>query len=615
MELKQGIRLEQAQPGALFRLAPSELKLGHKVISLDCSWSDTPFPGPSLFIDSFEQKQILRDACRWVVIDLTAGTNPARPKGSQVEPLFEPLPPIPGKIDLLQRSRLSAETLNIGLKIYRTLVRRVTDFTLSFRESGRLDVDVAISITHLLARAQDLSLAALIWLTRIKDKQYYLAQHGVNTSILMSGFVHGLGWGRDRVETAALIGLLHDLGKARLDLDLLAKSDELSEHEMDELRTHPVLGYELLRRNPEITWEVASAIHASHERPDGQGYPRGLEGNAIPVMARIIAIVDAYDAMTSVRSHGRQMTHQQALGRLWKERDRQFDQNLVEAFIQFLGWITPGTLVRLSDDRLAVVVEIRSEAGIRPLVRPIERGGEELELGPEILLAPQFGGDGRPDLKIQELLPDNAAGVSMRNLTGKLFGLLDLPAASMTDEPAAGLASLQASRGRGKPPEPAPEPAPVPAEPDKPASTPEMPHRGLRVLVIDDSLTIRKTLRALLEKEGLLVEVAESGEEGLTALGEKPFDLVFLDILLPGMSGFAVLRELRRKKLLEHMPVVMISGNPQATEQFFLERIGADDFLPKPFSQPDVGACLARLQKRGRLREAAVRTAAPGRGE
>lgn len=607
MELGEGIQLERAQPRALFRLAPSELKLGHKVIALDCSWEDTPFSDSVLLIETFEQKKILREQCRWVVIDLSAGSNPARPTGKQVEPLFEVLPPIAERLDLLQRSRLSAETLKVGMKVYRTLLRRVTDFTLSFRESGRLDVDVAIGTTQLLARAQDLSLAALLWLTRIKDKQFYLAQHGVNTSILMSGFVRALGWGRERVETAALIGLLHDLGKARLDLDLLAKSDQLSEDELDELRTHPVLGYELLRRNPEISWEVASAIHASHERPDGQGYPRGLEGNAVPVMARITAIVDAYDAMTSVRFHGRQMTHQQALGMLWKERDRQFDQYLVEAFIKFLGWITPGTLVRLSDERLAVVIEIRSENAVRPLVRPIERSGDEFELGPELLLAPQFGDDGRSGPKILELLPDNSSGVRMRDLTTKLFGLLDLPAERLSEEPAAGLASLQTARRRVEPADPAPDAAAAGAE----TGPVELPYRGLRVLVIDDSMTIRKTLRALLEKEGLSVHLAESGEEGLTVLGEKPFDLVFLDILLPGMSGFSVLRELRRMKLLEHMPVVMISGNPQATEQFFLERIGADDFLPKPFSQPGLTACLARLQKRQRLRPGAARTVLP----
>lgn len=121
------------------------------------------------------------------------------------------------------------------------------------------------------------------------------------------------------------------------------------------------------------------------------------------------------------------------------------------------------------------------------------------------------------------------------------------------------------------------------------------PREGTRVLLIDDSPTILTALKRILQSAGCQVLEAMDAESGLeTALLEKP-DLIFLDIVLPGMNGFAALRALRKDPLLRDIPVIMISGNEQATEQFFGTRIGADDFMKKPFSRFEVFARIERL--------------------
>lgn len=118
---------------------------------------------------------------------------------------------------------------------------------------------------------------------------------------------------------------------------------------------------------------------------------------------------------------------------------------------------------------------------------------------------------------------------------------------------------------------------------------------GTRVLVIDDSVTILAVFRKILRTAGYAVIEAESAEDGLeTARREKPA-LIFLDIVLPGMNGFAALRQIRRDPALREIPVIMISGNEQATEQFFGTRIGADDFMKKPFSRFEIFARIERL--------------------
>ena len=121
------------------------------------------------------------------------------------------------------------------------------------------------------------------------------------------------------------------------------------------------------------------------------------------------------------------------------------------------------------------------------------------------------------------------------------------------------------------------------------------PRPGTRVLVIDDSHTVIVILKRFLESAGCAVIEAIDAKAGLQhALTQKP-ELIFLDIVMPGINGFAALRALRKNANTRHIPVIMMSGNEQATAQFFGINIGADDFMKKPFSRAEVFARLQRL--------------------
>lgn len=124
---------------------------------------------------------------------------------------------------------------------------------------------------------------------------------------------------------------------------------------------------------------------------------------------------------------------------------------------------------------------------------------------------------------------------------------------------------------------------------------------GLHVLVVDDSATIRAVLEKMLAQDGYTVLKAPDGETGIELARNLKPDLIFLDIVLPGISGFAVLRALRRDPLTRAIPIVMISGNLQATEQFYVQRFGADDFMKKPFGRAEVFERVSTLVRAGRL--------------
>lgn len=130
---------------------------------------------------------------------------------------------------------------------------------------------------------------------------------------------------------------------------------------------------------------------------------------------------------------------------------------------------------------------------------------------------------------------------------------------------------------------------------------------GMRVLVIDDSKTVIALLSRMLQQNGYRVQGAEDAKGGLEIAGRECPDLIFLDIVLPGMSGFEALRHLRREPATRAIPVIMMSGNEQATEQFYVQKIGADDFMKKPFSRAEVFSRIERLLDETLLPQRSVR--------
>lgn len=125
--------------------------------------------------------------------------------------------------------------------------------------------------------------------------------------------------------------------------------------------------------------------------------------------------------------------------------------------------------------------------------------------------------------------------------------------------------------------------------------------KGARALIIDDSPTIVAVLRKILRSAGYQTVEALDAEHGMEIIRREKPDLVFLDIILPGMNGFGALRLIRKDPLTQHIPVIMISGNEHATEQFYANRIGADDFMKKPFSRFEVFARIENLLDADRI--------------
>ena len=159
--------------------------------------------------------------------------------------------------------------------------------------------------------------------------------------------------------------------------------------------------------------------------------------------------------------------------------------------------------------------------------------------------------------------------------------------------------------GASRKPAPQPDastPASAPVHGMEPAETVERRQRerkdarkGIKALIIDDSPTVVAAFRKIFRTAGYNTQEALGAEKGLALMEQEPPDLVFLDIILPGMNGFNALRLIRKNPATQHVPVIMISGNEHATEQFYANRIGADDFMKKPFSRFEIFARIENL--------------------
>ena len=142
-----------------------------------------------------------------------------------------------------------------------------------------------------------------------------------------------MGFSPDRVEGLRITGFLHDIGKVAIPSDILSKTGRLTIVECTVVKTHPQLGYDLLK-DIEFPWPVAQAVLQHHERLNGSGYPAKLSGNDIVVEARILAVADVVEAMLSPRPYGTAVGIEEALEELYQERGTLYDPQVVDACLK-----------------------------------------------------------------------------------------------------------------------------------------------------------------------------------------------------------------------------------------------------------------------------------------
>ena len=248
---------------------------------------------------------------------------------------------------------------------------------LQLEEVGPLVDDISLSISR--------NPEAFLSLSRLKTKDNYTYLHSVAVCGLMIALGRQMGLDQSLMKNLGMAGLLHDVGKMMIPDDVLNKPGRLTDDEFNVVKNHPQRGWEILKESPGVCDMALDVCLHHHERVDGKGYPNKLSGDALSLYARMGAVCDVYDAITSIRCYKSNWEPADAIRKMAEWQEGHFDSTVFHAFVKTIGIYPSGTLIKLKSTRLAVVMEQSSKSLITPIVKVFFSTKENAPLLPEII--------------------------------------------------------------------------------------------------------------------------------------------------------------------------------------------------------------------------------------
>lgn len=201
----------------------------------------------------------------------------------------------------------------------------------------------------------------------------YAYTHSINVALLSGLIGKWMKYEKNVVEALMTAGLMHDMGKMKIDKNIINKPAKLTDEEFDEIKKHTIYSYELLQENREIDLEIKIGILMHHERMDGSGYPYGVYSENIGDIARVLAIADSYDAMISERPYQKKRSPFEVMQLLHEGVFGKLDAKILRTFLSNMAAYYIGTYVLLSTGEIGEVVAINPSCVYRPIIRVKDR--------------------------------------------------------------------------------------------------------------------------------------------------------------------------------------------------------------------------------------------------
>jgi HD-GYP domain-containing protein (c-di-GMP phosphodiesterase class II) len=355
-------------------IAVKDVRMGMYIHELKGPWMDHPFWRTQFVLkDPVDLQKLRASHLQEVVIDVDLGLD-LLPEAETIErPLTDKemaLLELDGPA--IAQTAVQSTTLEVERKQAAQIIassrRAVASMFKDLRMGKTIETEAVMPIVEEISASVARNVHALISLVRLKTADDYTYMHSVAVCALMTALGRELKLPATEVKQAGLAGLMHDMGKAGIPLQILNKPGSLTDNEFSVIREHPQLGYDMLVKaniSDPVTLDVC--LH-HHEKMDGSGYPEKLTSDQISLFSKMGAICDVYDAVTSNRAYKPAWEPGMALKRMasWSGH---FDPVVFKAFVKSLGIYPIGTVVILKSGRLAVVVRQNAGNLLKPVVK------------------------------------------------------------------------------------------------------------------------------------------------------------------------------------------------------------------------------------------------------
>ena len=280
----------------------------------------------------------------------------------------------PGLISEAVRVKADRGTLPDVKKNYEDAILQINQIMDGIRHEKQVEGGEVVNIAQIITESLRINNNALLYFasdfTSYEAKEDYFVSHSVNTAIL-SG-VLGLGLNMDETDLVNLCtsALLHDIGLLRITPEIMNKPKELTEKEYKQIKRHPSFGMELLKNINNLPKSVPDVVYQHHEREDGSGYPEGIKGNEISQYAKIVAIVEVYEAIIHPRIYRtKESIPYKGVKKLIQEERNSLDSRFIKVFLNCITPYPPGSIVLLNNSEIGRVVAVNKTIPLRPVVQ------------------------------------------------------------------------------------------------------------------------------------------------------------------------------------------------------------------------------------------------------
>ncbi|KAF1044673.1 MAG: Cyclic di-GMP phosphodiesterase [Herbaspirillum frisingense] len=368
-------------------IATEQLRLGMYVHSIPGAWINHPFWRKSFKLDSFEDLQALRASpIREILIDTTKGRDVAPEDQDDEEDASQADAPAAHTLTPRKQAARTETTTERerAARIISSSKSTVLNMFSEARMGKAVDVKDAAELVSEITSSVSRNADALISLARLKTTDDYTYMHSVAVCAMMISLANQLGMSHEDTKQAGMAGLLHDVGKMAVPLDILNKPAKLTEEEFASIRSHTVAGHSILQQIDGIGEAALDVSLHHHEKVDGTGYPYNLKADQISIMAKMGAVCDVYDAITSNRPYKAGWDPARSIRHMASSAGH-FDPSTMEAFVKAIGIYPTGSCVVMQSGRLAVVVDQRPDHLLTPRVKVFYSTVSRMPLKTEIV--------------------------------------------------------------------------------------------------------------------------------------------------------------------------------------------------------------------------------------